>query len=127
MHRRHRTAAGSLLLAIPVTLALVLLDLGAAASSQPVGANPLLSLSRNESGRAALGGLVEERLDAGSYSYLALRTDAGARLWAVTLGDGAPAGARVALRSFGTRSDFYSRRLDRTFPELVFAMVRTID
>lgn len=127
MHRRHRTVAGSLLLAIPVTLALVLFDFGSSAASQQAGRNPLLSMERSSGPRASLRAVVEERLDAGSYSYLALRADDGARLWAVTLGDGAPAGARVAVRSLGMRRDFYSRRLDRSFPELVFAMVRTVD
>jgi hypothetical protein len=45
----------------------------------------------------------------------------------VTLGSGAPAGARVAVRSLGRRTDFYSRRLQRTFPELVFGIVSRID
>jgi len=81
---------------------------------------------------------VVQRLPAGGYSYLALRvearesareqnTDRGALLRAVTLGKGAPAGARVRVRSMGHRRHFYSRRLNRTFPDLVFGIVSRLD
>ncbi len=39
------------------------------------------------------------------------------------MGAGAPVGARVDVRSFGRQTSFVSRRLHRTFPELVFGLV----
>ncbi|MEZ4446391.1 MAG: hypothetical protein R3B72_45350 [Polyangiaceae bacterium] len=68
-------------------------------------------------------GQVRERLDAGSYTYLLVGTDAGAEEWVVTLGKGANVGAQVAIKSMGTRRDFESARLKRRFDRLVFAIV----
>src|SRR5262245_50747819 len=85
--------------------------------------NPLLSLERNRDGPAVVVGQVEEQLAAGSYTYLRVRTTAGAQLWTVTLGAGAPVGAQVRVRSFGQRERFYSQRLQREFPLLVFGIV----
>ena len=85
--------------------------------------NPLSTLVRGPPATAALRGRVEQRLSAGSYTYLALRTEDGALRWAVTLGGGAPAGARVAVRSMGQSQQFYSARLRRTFSDLVFGIV----
>ncbi len=69
-------------------------------------------------------GEIRERVDAGSYTYMLVTTDAGAREWVVTLGAGAPVGTRVDIVNMGVRSDFRSRRLARTFDRLVFAIVR---
>jgi hypothetical protein len=90
--------------------------------------NPLTSLVREAADVSPLIGRVEERIRAGSYAYLAVRDEAGtATHWAVTLGQGAPPGTRVRVRSFGRRKEFYSPRLKRTFPELVFGMVSQLD
>jgi hypothetical protein len=70
-----------------------------------------------------LAGTVEERLPAGSYTYLRVRQDDGAGAWTVTLGPGAKVGDRVLVKSFGRQTDFVSGRLHRTFPELVFGVV----
>lgn len=96
-------------------------------------ANPLAQLVHDAVDRAPITGRVEQRLEAGSYTYLALRVDQagpsaraqsqGEPLWAVTMGQGAPPGAHIVLRSMGHSTDFYSRRLQRTFPELVFGIV----
>jgi hypothetical protein len=89
--------------------------------------NPLQSLMREAVDAAPLIGRVVERLDAGSYTYLALKIpEASTPAWVVTLGDGQRLGSQVKVRSFGRRRDFYSRRLDRTFPELVFGIVSKI-
>jgi hypothetical protein len=70
---------------------------------------------------------VEERLAAGSYTYLALRGDDGAFTWVVALGGGERPGTRVKVRSMGRRTNFRSNRLDRTFPALVFGIVSRLD
>jgi hypothetical protein len=85
--------------------------------------NPLGGLSRTAEDLAPLEGLVEELLPAGGYTYLAVRGASGRRSWVVTMGRGASEGDRVAVRSFGRRASFFSRRLQRTFPELVFGLV----
>ncbi|HEX6244305.1 MAG TPA: hypothetical protein VFZ61_25485 [Polyangiales bacterium] len=89
------------------------------------GANPMTALIRDGSA-APLQGTVVERIKAGGYTYLALSTpEQRDRRWVVTLGRGEPLGAEVKVRSFGRRLQFYSRRLDRTFPELTFGIVST--
>jgi hypothetical protein len=102
------------------------LALGTAAAARPPhsAGNPLVGLAPSNDDRDPLVGRVVERLVAGSYTYVAIERDGdGQRAWAVTLGRAAPEGARVRVRSFGRRSNFYSARLRRTFPELIFGAV----
>jgi hypothetical protein len=88
--------------------------------------NPLTTLLRDAAGATPLEGTVVERIKAGGYTYLALSTPTHRqRRWVVTLGRGEPLGSVVKVRSFGHRLDFYSRRLERTFPELTFGIVST--
>ncbi|MFV8751571.1 hypothetical protein ACNOYE_13590 [Nannocystaceae bacterium ST9] len=68
-----------------------------------------------------LYGEVVERLDAGGYTYLAVRTDDARIRWAVVALGSPAVGERVHLRSFGLRREFRSKRLDRVFEELLFA------
>ncbi|WP_437596008.1 hypothetical protein [Sorangium sp. So ce590] len=89
-------------------------------------ANPLGQLSRSGADRALLVGRVEERLPAGSYTYVAVRTGE-ALTWAVTVGDAPPPGTPVQVRSMGRKTNFHSSRLSRTFPELVFGVVSRAD
>jgi hypothetical protein len=97
-------------------------------ASQPApGSNPLPGLSRAPPERSHVRGRVEQRILAGSYTYLALRSDDHALRWAVTLGRGAPEGAQVAVRSVGSSPHFYSRRLRRTFDDLLFGFVSPLD
>jgi hypothetical protein len=93
------------------------------ARAEAAAANPFGGLSRTTEDLAPLEGTVEERLPAGGYTYLAVRSASGRRTWAVTMGRGADVGERVQVRSFGRRVSFFSRRLQRTFPELVFGLV----
>lgn len=128
---RRKLARGLLLTAI------VALFAAAAARSSPSGsgagqasaaaANPLGQLVRSTVDDAPITGRVEERIAAGSYTYLAVRSDTNALVWAVTLGEGAPAGSPVRVRSMGRRTNFYSRRLGKTFDELVFGIVSASD
>ena len=89
--------------------------------------NPLLHIVREAADAEPREARVESKLEAGSYTYVELRGDDASRYWAVTLGRAPPPGSRVRVRSFGRRSDFYSARLQRTFPELVFGTVSRID
>jgi hypothetical protein len=98
----------------------------AAGPAGAVASNPLGLLSRSAADRARITGRVEERLPAGSYTYLAVRTGE-ALVWAVTVGDAPPPGAQVEVRSMGRRTNFHSRRLARTFPDLVFGIVSRAD
>ncbi len=64
-------------------------------------------------------GVVTERLGAGGYTYLRVGDT-----WVVTLGPGPSVGTPVDVISMGVKSDFRSKRLDRSFAHLVFAIVR---
>ncbi len=97
-----------------------------APSASAHAANPLGSIVRSAIDEAPLIARVEERLNAGSYTYLALRTDSRELKWAVTLGAGAPVGARVSVRSMGHKTDFHSQRLQRTFSDLTFGIVSRV-
>ncbi len=114
------------LVALPAAACLVPLALhGAARAETSAGINPLGGLSRSAEDLAPVAGTVEERLPAGGYTYLAVREASGRLVWTVTVGRGASEGDRVVVRSFGRRASFFSRRLQRTFPELVFGLVST--
>ncbi|WP_428265522.1 hypothetical protein [Haliangium sp.] len=96
----------------------------ASAVTPTASAHPLAGVSQADRG-AHLRGRVAERLDAGSYTYLDLALDDGGRRWVVVMG--APAadrGDEIEVVAMGTRQDFHSRRLDRTFAELTFASLR---
>jgi hypothetical protein len=74
---------------------------------------------------SAWKGVVETRLAAGSYTYHAVRDRSGLR-WIATTGAGVDVGRPVTVQSWGTRKDFYSRRLDRSFAELEFGRVDAV-
>ena len=94
---------------------------------EPARANPLTAIEHDATDAEPREARVESQLVAGSYTYVELRGDDSTHHWAVTLGRAPPAGSRVRVRSFGHRHDFYSPRLQRTFPELVFGIVSVID
>ena len=91
------------------------------------GQNPLSELVRDATDGQMRQGRVESELVAGSYTYVELRGDDAEHYWAVTMGRAPPPGTRVRVRSFGHHRDFYSPRLRRTFPKLVFGIVSRID
>lgn len=95
----------------------------AAPGAAPGGANPLQGASTAERG-TRLRGRVSERLDAGSYTYLDLRLADGSQRWIVLLGKAeAEPGQDIEAVAMGSRTDFHSRRLDRTFDRLTFAWI----
>ena len=87
----------------------------------PTGGSPLQGLAPAH--EREWHGVVEERLVAGSYSYLAVR-DAAALRWVAVMGPGEPPGRTVVVHAMGMRTDFHSARLDRDFAELFFATVQ---
>jgi len=93
-----------------------------AQSPQSSPAIPLADMTPPPAGDERFEGVVEQRLEAGAYAYLAVRSGDALR-WVATMGEGRPPGTRVVVKSMGTRTDFFSRRLDRTFSELVFGVV----
>lgn len=87
--------------------------------------NPLLQALVPTSEEGWFEGRVAERLEAGPYLYLAVTDPSGASRWVTTLKTtSANAGDEVTVRSFGVREGFRSKRLDRTFDRLHFAIVR---
>lgn len=78
--------------------------------------NPLLSLEPMD--KAPFVAAVDEVLDAGGYAYL--RT--GDR-WIATLNDDFSPGQRVVVQPRGHIHPYTSRRLDRTFDDVIFAAV----
>jgi hypothetical protein len=67
-----------------------------------------------------VAGLVRERLIAGPYTYLQLRTDEGAEHWVVVSDREHRTSARLTVEGCKPRRDFVSRRLNRRFAVLSF-------
>lgn len=72
-----------------------------------------------------LAGTVSKRLSAGSYTYARIRTASKRERWVVTLGEVPGKGEEVEVIGFGTKRDFYSRRLARRFDSVVFGIVKS--
>jgi len=85
--------------------------------------NPLTTLARAPAETPLVHGVVEQRLAAGPYTYLGVRTSERALRWAATMGRGASLGTRVAVRTLAQSEHFHSARLDRDFEDLSFAIV----
>jgi hypothetical protein len=88
--------------------------------------NPLGGLVPPAPGQEALVGVVAEHLPAGGYTYLWVEPEQGPARWVVTMRRDVGQGDRVRVDSLGSRHDFYSRRLDRRFAELVFGVVEVV-
>jgi hypothetical protein len=91
----------------------------------PAGKNPLEGISTAERGKR-MRGRVNERLRAGSYTYLDMRLHDGSQEWIVVMGKAPAPGEDIEAVNMGTRTNFHSRRLDRTFDRLTFAWVPNI-
>ena len=65
-------------------------------------------------------GEVLESLNAGSYTYLRLKTKDG-EIWAATMQGNYPKGTNVQLHDPALMTNFESRALNKTFDEIVFA------
>jgi hypothetical protein len=71
-------------------------------------------------------GEVLESINAGSYTYLRLRTKDG-EVWAATMQSSYAKGAHVQLHDPMLMTNFESRALGKTFPEIVFASAVSIE
>ena len=65
-------------------------------------------------------GEVLESLNAGSYTYMRLKTKDG-EVWAATMLSTIPKGSKVQLHDPMLMTNFESKAMGRTFPEIVFA------
>ncbi len=86
--------------------------------------NPFAEVQAPRDDDRLFAGEVRQALRAGTYTYLEVRDRDGQSRWVVTMKRGFRVGSRVEVKNMGTRSDFYSPRLGRTFDELVFGVVR---
>jgi hypothetical protein len=93
----------------------------AVSTGKPEGGNPIV---RHATERFTERGEVLERLNAGSYRYLRLRTEAGPEVWVATLAATAPTADRIEVVVFARARDFKSARLGRSFSELWFGAAR---
>ncbi len=66
-----------------------------------------------------LQGTLIESIDAGTYSYLRLKTDDG-EVWAATMRTQAPKGTWVVIRDPMLMTNFEAKSLNRTFPRIYF-------
>ncbi len=98
-------------------IALVLAACSWEVAAEAAARSPLWSLDRSVD-RTPFAGVVEERLDAGGYTYLRV----GDR-WVVGLDHGEQVGAVVEVKPLGLARDFRSARTGRTFDALWFGVV----
>lgn len=113
-------------LLVPALL-LALCVVGGIASQRPVKAetgNPLERFGLSEGTPRALTGRVVERLPAGPYTYLRVRTDAGPEHWGASISLGPTAVDEVVVKVIADAPTFESRRLSRTFSPLLFGVIR---
>jgi len=71
-------------------------------------------------------GVVTEVLEAGPYRYIQCQLTDTSRHWVATLSGQAQVGDRVKVSRIGQRQQFHSSRLQRTFQELWFGLVKPL-
>ncbi|MFH1217696.1 MAG: DNA-binding protein [Pseudomonadota bacterium] len=69
---------------------------------------------------SALKGTVAETFDSGGYTYIQLDTGSE-KLWAAVGQTKVAVGEQVTLQNGPVMTDFHSKSLDRTFPEIIFS------
>ncbi|MEW5851757.1 MAG: hypothetical protein AB2A00_23410 [Myxococcota bacterium] len=69
-------------------------------------------------------GTIRQVLSAGPYRYVQCQLEDGSEVWVATLGGEHRVGMRASITRFARRQDFHSRRMDRTFTDLWFGIVR---
>lgn len=119
------TLAAALL--VVATFAVANVASGREARRTPHGADaPPTGMPTIDRAETKSEGQVTEALAAGSYRYLRVTDEAGVAQWVVTLplaGRSFAVGDRVRVHGFGSRALFTSKKLDRTFDHLTFAVV----
>jgi hypothetical protein len=96
----------------------------AASPVEPQPRNPFVAHAIDPAQRRGIDGTVVERIAAGPYAYLRLREGNGREAWLVSLAATTPSAARVHALVLGRAERFHSRRLNRDFQPLLFAVVR---
>ena len=94
----------------------------AGARQNPHGAGGAAAMGGGHGGAAAptgQGGEVLETIDAGTYTYLRLKTASG-EIWAAVPATPAKVGDKVALAGAMEMKNFKSKTLDREFPSIWF-------
>jgi hypothetical protein len=97
-------------------------------SAGPLSAGPLSAAAR---GRPPFEARVIERLPAGSYTYFHVERGDRTHEWVVTLasssgGRAVRTGARLRVTPIAYSERFQSKRLDRVFDRLHFAVIRPL-
>jgi hypothetical protein len=88
--------------------------------------NPFADIAKPAPGDERFSGRVSELMRAGSYTYLYVTLDDGNARWVVTMARGIELDASVTVSNMGTQKNFHSKRLDYSFDELVFGVVRPV-
>lgn len=88
--------------------------------------NPFAEVDPPRAGDEKLHGRIVEILRAGSYTYASVQPDEGEARWVVTLRRGLSTGQEVDVKNMGTQRAFRSKRLGRTFDELIFGVIRPV-
>ncbi|HEY6562737.1 MAG TPA: hypothetical protein VI072_35980 [Polyangiaceae bacterium] len=89
--------------------------------------NPFAKAAPAPAAHSRFTGRVIQRLDAGSYVYLEVEKPGSGPTWIVTAEALAPDADRVAVHVVKRVEHFESRRLQRSFSPLGFAIVRKDD
>jgi hypothetical protein len=104
-------------------LTVLIVPLGALAAYEPPPTNPFAEARERAERWYTIEGEVEERVPAGPYLYLRVRS-AEAEHWVVALKGTVPTRRDVRMTVLGHTRDFHSARLGRDFDELLFVVVR---
>jgi len=129
MKRATRTAVAGLALALVAGCERAAEEVGTgvdAAAAVAMTKNPFTEVEPPRDGDKHLRGRIIELLRAGTYTYASVACDDGSSRWVVTMKRGLAVGHRVDVTNMGVQRDFHSKRLDRTFDELVFGVVRPV-
>lgn len=116
---RWRPSRRSLVVALAACATLAVL-----VSSRPIaaGKSPLAGYALPSPVR--FSARVEERIDTGPYAYLRVARDGAGETWIVAMKPRAfTAGDRVLVDALGRAEAYRSKRLQRTFDELWFAVL----
>jgi hypothetical protein len=93
-------------------------------STLPRGTNPFVHYALQPGQRTAIHGVVRQRLDAGSYTYVRIASPGVADAWVVTLRRSLPAPlACVDATVYARAERFNSPRLHRVFAPLSFGLL----
>ncbi|MFO7762077.1 MAG: DNA-binding protein [Thermodesulfobacteriota bacterium] len=75
----------------------------------------------SSAGGETIKGTVLETFDSGGYTYIKLDTTGEGEIWVATVNLDLQKGKNIELMSGPVMHDFYSKTLDRTFPEIIFS------